>query len=119
MRCVILGFEPTNARLVHGASALVGPHAALKAGLHVVVEKPISAHKADAERLLAVRKEHPKQVFAAMFQLRTESRYVEIKKLLDARELGKVARFCWIATDWFRTEAYYASGGWRATWKGE
>jgi predicted dehydrogenase len=22
-------------------------------------------------------------------------------------------------TDWFRTEAYYASGGWRATWKGE
>ena len=25
----------------------------------------------------------------------------------------------WIITDWFRTEAYYASGGWRATWKGE
>jgi predicted dehydrogenase len=22
-------------------------------------------------------------------------------------------------TDWFRTEAYYLSGGWRATWKGE
>jgi predicted dehydrogenase len=22
-------------------------------------------------------------------------------------------------TDWFRTEAYYASGGWRATWRGE
>jgi predicted dehydrogenase len=25
----------------------------------------------------------------------------------------------WIITDWYRTEAYYASGGWRATWKGE
>jgi len=25
----------------------------------------------------------------------------------------------WIMTDWYRTEAYYASGGWRATWKGE
>ena len=25
----------------------------------------------------------------------------------------------WINTDWFRTETYYASGGWRATWKGE
>jgi predicted dehydrogenase len=93
--------------------------AALRAGLHVMVEKPVSAHKADAERLLAVRKEHPQQVFGAMFQLRTESRYVEIKKLLDAGELGRVVRFCWIATDWFRTEAYYASGGWRATWKGE
>ena len=28
-------------------------------------------------------------------------------------------RVIWIITDWFRTEAYYASGGWRATWKGE
>ena len=27
-------------------------------------------------------------------------------------------RINWINTDWFRTEAYYASGGWRATWKG-
>ncbi len=92
--------------------------AALKAGLHVMVEKPLAAHKADAERLLAVRKEHPAQVFAAMFQLRTESRYVEIKKLLDAGEPGRIVRFSWIATDWFRTEAYYSSGGWRATWKG-
>ena len=25
----------------------------------------------------------------------------------------------WLITDWYRTEAYYASGGWRATWKGE
>jgi predicted dehydrogenase len=93
--------------------------AALKAGLHVMVEKPVSAHKADAERLLAVRRDHPRQIFGAMFQLRTESRYVEIKKLLAAGELGEVVRFSWIATDWFRTEAYYASGGWRATWKGE
>jgi predicted dehydrogenase len=93
--------------------------AALRAGLHVMVEKPISAHKADAQRLLEARREHPRQVFGAMFQLRTESRYVEIKKLLAAGELGQVARFCWIATDWFRTEAYYSSGGWRATWKGE
>lgn len=28
-------------------------------------------------------------------------------------------RVNWINTDWYRTEAYYASGGWRATWKGE
>src|SRR6266850_798756 len=44
--------------------------AALEAGLHVMVEKPISAQKRDAERLLAVRKKFPRQVFAAMFQLR-------------------------------------------------
>jgi predicted dehydrogenase len=93
--------------------------AALQAGLHVMVEKPISAHKADAERLIAVRQKHPRQVFAAMFQMRTESRYAKIKKLITDGELGQIVRFSWIITEWFRTEAYYASGGWRATWKGE
>jgi predicted dehydrogenase len=93
--------------------------AALEAGLHVMVEKPISAHKADAQRLIAVRKKHPKLVFGAMFQLRAESRYAKIKKLLTEGHLGEITRFSWIVTDWFRTEAYYSSGGWRATWKGE
>jgi predicted dehydrogenase len=93
--------------------------AALKQGLHVMVEKPISAHKADAERLIATHKQHPKQVFAGMFQLRAEPRYLKVQKLIQAGELGEIVRMSWIMTDWFRTEAYYASGGWRATWKGE
>jgi len=54
-----------------------------------------------------------------MFQLRAEPRYLKIKRLLEAGELGAVVRVSWIMTDWFRSEAYYASGGWRATWKGE
>ena len=93
--------------------------AALEAGVHVMVEKPISSHKADAERLIAVHARHPEVVFAGMFQLRTEPRYLEIRKLIESRELGELVRVNWIATDWYRTEAYYASGGWRATWKGE
>ena len=93
--------------------------AALKQGLHVMVEKPISAHKADAERLIATHRQHPKQVFAGMFQLRSEQRYVKLRKLIQSGDLGEVVRMSWIMTDWFRTEAYYASGGWRATWKGE
>ena len=93
--------------------------AALKQGVHVMIEKPISAHKADAERLIAAHQQHPKLVFAGMFQLRAEPRYLKIRKLLQSGELGEVVRVSWIMTDWFRTEAYYASGGWRATWKGE
>ncbi len=93
--------------------------AALEAGLHVMVEKPISAHKADAARLIAVAAQRPELVFGAMFQLRTEPRYLKIQNLLRSGELGQVIRVNWINTDWFRTEAYYASGGWRATWKGE
>lgn len=93
--------------------------AAFQAGLHVMVEKPIAAHKADAERLLAVRRQHPALIFGAMFQLRSEPRYLSIKKVLTESQLGRLIRFSWIMTDWFRSDAYYASGGWRATWKGE
>ena len=93
--------------------------AALEAGCHVMVEKPISVHKADAERLLAAHQRHPQPVFAAMFQLRTEPRYLKIRRLIQGGELGSLVRVSWIITDWFRTEVYYASGGWRATWKGE
>ena len=93
--------------------------AALRQGLHVMVEKPISAHKADAERLVAAHREHPRLVFAGMFQLRSEPRYLKMRQLIQGGDLGEIVRLNWIITDWFRTEAYYASGGWRATWKGE
>ena len=93
--------------------------AALEAGLHVMVEKPIAAHKADAERLVAKAKEKADLVFGAMFQLRVEPRYEKIREIVRSGELGDLMRVIWIMTDWFRSEAYFQSGGWRATWKGE
>ena len=92
---------------------------ALEHGVHIMVEKPVSAHKADAEKLIATHDKNPRLVFAGMFQLRAEPRYLKIKHLIDSGDLGQIVRMSWIMTDWFRTEAYYASGGWRATWKGE
>ncbi len=91
---------------------------ALESGLHVLVEKPISVHKADAERLIAAHR-NKNQVFAAMFQQRTNSYYKKLKQFIEKGELGKISRISWIVTDWYRTEAYYADGAWRATWKGE
>ncbi len=91
---------------------------ALKAGLHVLVEKPLSVHKADCERLIAAYKNR-KQIFCAMFNQRTEPYYQKVRQLVQGGELGKVRRINWIITDWFRPESYYASGGWRATWAGE
>lgn len=91
----------------------------LEAGLHVMVEKPISAHKADAERLIAVAEKYPDRVFGGMFQMRVEPRYIKLRELVQGGELGDLIRVMWIMTDWFRSEAYYQSGGWRATWKGE
>jgi predicted dehydrogenase len=54
-----------------------------------------------------------------MFQLRVEPRYQKLRSLIESGELGRIVRVNWINTDWFRTDAYYASGGWRATWAGE
>ena len=92
--------------------------AALEAGLHVLVEKPISVHKADCERLIAAHT-NPAQVFAAMFNQRTDPYYQKIRALITGGELGELRRVSWTITNWFRTAAYYASGGWRATWAGE
>ena len=92
---------------------------ALGKGLHVLVEKPISVHKEDCEKLIAAYPGDPKQVFAAMFNQRTDPRYRKARELIRSGELGTIRRLNWVITDWFRTEAYYQSGGWRATWGGE
>lgn len=92
--------------------------AALKAGLHVLVEKPISVHKADAQRLIDTKR-NKNQVFAAMFNQRTDPRYRWIKQHLDSGDFGRINRINWIITDWFRSQAYYDNGAWRATWAGE
>jgi predicted dehydrogenase len=93
--------------------------AALRQGLHVLMEKPLAAHKADALKLLEAHRNLPELVFAGMFQFRVEPRYLKIRSLIQNGDLGRIVRVNWIMTDWYRTEAYYSSGGWRATWKGE
>jgi predicted dehydrogenase len=92
---------------------------AFEQGLHVLTEKPISVHKADCERLIAAHQKRPELVFSAMFQMRTDPYWQRVKKLIDDGELGEIRRTNWVVTAWYRTQAYYNSGGWRATWKGE
>ena len=101
----------------HYAHTTIGI-AAMQAGYHVLVEKPISVHRADCERLIAAH-EDKNIVFAAMFNQRTDPHYKKIRQIVRSGELGKLERISWIITDWFRTQMYYDSGGWRATWEGE
>jgi predicted dehydrogenase len=95
---------------------------AFENGLHVLSEKPISVHKADAQRLIDAYRKHgePKgKIFCAMFNQRTDPHFQAIRRVVRNGELGKIQRTNWIITNWFRTDTYYASGGWRATWAGE
>jgi predicted dehydrogenase len=93
--------------------------AALQAGKHVLVEKPIAVHKGEARRMIRAHARRKRQVFAAMFNQRTDPAYQRMRDLVHGGELGAVQRVNWIITDWFRTDAYYTSGAWRATWRGE
>ena len=91
--------------------------------VHVLTEKPVAVHTSDIDRMVEsyqrARAESPGLVFAAMFQQRTHSQARAIKELIDSGELGRLIRTTWIITDWYRTQSYYNSGGWRATWRGE
>ncbi|HMP89504.1 MAG TPA: Gfo/Idh/MocA family oxidoreductase [Kiritimatiellia bacterium] len=91
---------------------------ALNAGFHVLVDKPVSVHKADVLKLLSAHA-NKKQIFAAMFNQRTDPYFLKIKEMIDHGSLGKIRRVTWIITNWFRSETYYASSDWRATWRGE
>ncbi len=89
--------------------------------LHVLVEKPLAVHVNDAKKTIAAyeNRSDKSKIFAEMFNQRCSPLYRKLKDLLEKGELGEIRRVNWIITDWFRSEAYYASGGWRATWAGE
>ena len=96
------------------------PHglAALGAGLHVMIEKPLAPHVAAAQQLLAAPR-RPGQVLAAMHNQRSDPVFLNIRRMLGDGALGTVQRASWTVTNWFRPDAYYASSAWRASWAGE
>ena len=91
---------------------------ALRHGLHVLCEKPIAVETAAARRMIRTAEETGKTL-ALMFNQRTNGMYRKIRKMLERNELGAIKRVNWIVTDWYRTQQYYDSGSWRATWAGE
>ena len=97
--------------------------AAFERGIHVLVEKPIAVHVKEARRMIdawhAARERQPGLVFAAMFNQRSWGHWRKIKAMIEDGALGELQRCSWIITDWFRTQSYYDSGDWRATWEGE
>ena len=92
---------------------------AMKKGIHVMVEKPAGVYTKQVEEMNAVAKEHPEIVFGMMFNQRTNCLYRKMRELIKSGEYGEIRRTSWIITNWYRPQAYYDSGEWRATWAGE
>ncbi len=92
--------------------------AAMEAGKHVLCEKPMAVTARDAARMLETA-ERTGKTLALMFNQRTNCIYRAMREELQSGRMGAIKRVSWIITDWYRTQRYYDSGNWRATWLGE
>jgi predicted dehydrogenase len=91
---------------------------AFKNDCHVLSEKPAGVYTKHVREMNAAAAASGK-VFGLMFNLRTLGYYQKVKDLVSSGELGAIQRTNYLCTSWLRTQAYYDSGGWRATWAGE
>ena len=91
---------------------------AMEHGHHVLCEKPAGVYTAQVREMNEAAQKSDR-VFAMMFNQRTNCIYRKLHELVTGGELGAIKRVNWIVTDWYRTQSYYDSGSWRATWDGE
>lgn len=91
----------------------------MKRGIHVMVEKPAGVYTEQVKEMNAEAKKHPEVVFGMMFNQRTNCIYRKMREIVKSGKYGNIRRTNWIITTWYRPQAYYDSGDWRATWSGE
>lgn len=89
-----------------------------KRHLHVLVEKPAGVY-AKAVREMNEMSKTAGVTFGMMFNQRTNCVYRKMKEIVESGELGSIRRVSWLITNWYRSQIYYDSGAWRATWAGE
>ena len=81
-------------------------------------EKPAGVYTKAVREMNAAAQKSGK-VFGMMFNQRTNCLYRKMHQMVHGGELGQLKRVNWIITDWYRTQMYYDSADWRATWAGE
>lgn len=91
----------------------------MKRGIHVMVEKPAGVYTKQVREMCEEAEKHPDVVFGMMFNQRTNCIYRKMRELVQSGKYGEIRRTNWIITNWYRPQAYYDSGDWRATWSGE
>lgn len=90
----------------------------LKRGINVICEKPAGVYTKQVREMNEAAKTS-KALFGMMFNQRTNCLYRKMREIIREGGIGELQRVTWIITDWFRSQQYYDSGSWRATWEGE
>lgn len=98
---------------LHAATAID----CLNAGLPVLTEKPMSERSSMADQMVRTAKRN-RVALAVMFQLRFAPPIVKAREIIRSGQLGAIHRTFMIDPQ-YRTQLYYDSGTWRATWQGE
>lgn len=91
---------------------------AMARGLHVLTEKPAGVSLSQVRQVNAAHAASG-VVYGIMFNQRTNPLYARARQLVQSGALGQPKRLVWIITNWYRTQGYYNSGAWRASWRGE
>ena len=91
---------------------------ALDNNLNCIVEKPAGVYTLQVKEMLA-RAEKSDKILGIMFNQRTNPAFIKMREMIQNGKIGTVKRTNWIITNWYRTQNYYDSGSWRATWCGE
>ena len=87
---------------------------AMRKGIHVMCEKPAGVYTKQVREMNEVAA-RSNVVFGMMFNQRTDSVYIKTRELVKSGAFGEIRRVNWIITSWYRPQAYYDSGAWRAT----
>lgn len=97
----------------HAAPAI----AAARAGVHVLVEKPLASSLADCDAMLAAARES-RSFIGTVCQRRWYPPCQRIRRAIDDGRLGRPVLGTAVMFGW-RDEAYYRSDPWRGSWSGE
>lgn len=91
---------------------------AFRMGYNVLTEKPAGID-VKSVRLMNEEAKKSGKLFGIMFNQRTNPLFAKARELVQGGGLGELKRFSWTITNWYRSQSYYDSGSWRATWRGE
>jgi predicted dehydrogenase len=90
---------------------------AMRAGKHVVVEKPMEITLEACDRMIAVSRETGKKL-TVISQHRFDPATILVKEAIDSGKLGKII-LATASVKWWRKQHYYDVANWRGTWAGD